>query len=269
VERRFVYSTVLLGALTLALPALAQDRPRDPAPGDTKVDRRTDRDRKVEVRKDDAKNGRYSDRDRRADWGKGKEELERTLKLGEDKNFYRKELEKKGYRITAVNYDKPDYAEYEVVKGKHSYEVQVDFDKGGKASKVDVSTNMWKADATKRALEGKKVDKEARGDARFSDRDRRADWGKGKEALEQSLKTGEDKAFYRKELEKMGYKVTSVNYDKPDYAEYEVVKGDQSYEVQIDFDKNTNKAKKIDVTTNMWQAEATERALQAKAPKTR
>jgi hypothetical protein len=54
-----------------------------------------------------------------------------------------------------------------------------------------------------------------------------------------------------------------VNYDKPDYVEYEVVKGDQSYEVQIDLDKNSGRAKKIDVTTNMWQAEATERALEA------
>lgn len=61
----------------------------------------------------------------------------------------------------------------------------------------------------------------------------------------------------------MGWKVTSVNSDKPDYAEWEIVKGDQSYEVQLDFDKTTRKATKIDVTTNMWQAEATERALEA------
>jgi len=33
--------------------------------------------------------------------------------------------------------------------------------------------------------------------------------------------------------------------------------------VQLDFDKTTRKATKIDVTTNMWQAEATERALEA------
>ncbi len=61
----------------------------------------------------------------------------------------------------------------------------------------------------------------------------------------------------------MGWKITSVNSDKPDYAEWEIVKADHSYEVQLDFDKTTHKATKIDVTTNMWQAEATERALDA------
>ena len=102
-----------------------------------------------------------------------------------------------------------------------------------------------------------------RGDARYSDRDRRADWTKGKEQLEQALKTGQEKDTYRRELEKMGWTITSVNSDKPDYVEWEIVKGDQSYEVQLDFDKTSHKANKIDVTTNMWQAEATERALDA------
>jgi hypothetical protein len=108
----------------------------------------------------------------------------------------------------------------------------------------------------------RKVERDSK-EGRFSDRDRRADWQKGEQALEQALKLGQDKAFYRKELEKQGYKVTATNYDKPDYLEYEVVKGDQSYEVQISFDKNNRKANKIDVTTNMWQAEATERALES------
>jgi uncharacterized protein YmfQ (DUF2313 family) len=244
-ETRLVLAAVLLGALAITVPAAGQDR-------------------KVEG---DTKDGRFSDRDRSREWGKGEEGLERALKLGENKNFYRQELDKMGYTITAVNYDKPDYVEYEVVKGNQTYEVQIDLDKGGKGSKVDVTTNMWKADSTKQALEGKKVNKDAKGAARFSDRNRRADWGKGKEALERSLKPGQDKAFYRKELEKAGYKVTSVNYDKPDYVEYEVVKGDQSYEVQIDLDKS-GKASKIDVATNMWQAEATERALESARKKT-
>jgi len=252
-EARFILSAFLLGTLAISVPATGAERQSEGR----------DRDRKVE-RRSEAKEGRYSDRDRRADWGKEKEALERALKTGEGKDFYRRELEKMGYTTTAVNYDKPDYIEYEIVKGNNTYEVQIDFDKNSnKANKVDVTTNMWKADVTKQVLKGKKVSKAAKGDARYSDRDHRADWGKGKETLERSLKTGENKAFYRKELEKQGYKITSVNYDKADYVEYEVVKGDQSYEVQIDFDKNSNKATKIDVTTNMWQAEATERALEA------
>ena len=205
--------------------------------------------------------GRYSDRDRSVEWNKQKDVLQQSLKLGETKEQYRRELEKMGWMITAVNKDKPDYAEWEIVKGDQSYEVQIDLDKSNKASKIDVTTNMWKADSTKKALKGNKVPAMGRGDARYSDRDRRADWTKGKEQLEQTLKTGQDKEAYRRDLEKMGWTITSVNSDKPDYVEWEIVKGDQSYEVQLNLDKTSHKASKIDVTTNMWQAEATERAL--------
>ena len=59
----------------------------------------------------------------------------------------------------------------------------------------------------------------------------------------------------------MGYKVTSVNADKPDYVEYEIIKGTDTWEVQIDFDKNSGKATKVDVTANLWQADATDKAL--------
>ncbi|HEV8719093.1 MAG TPA: hypothetical protein VGW77_00460 [Candidatus Binatia bacterium] len=83
-----------------------------------------------------------------------------------------------------------------------------------------------------------------------------------KEKIEQVLKTGEEKAFYRRELEKMGWKITSVNYDRPDYVEYEIVKNDTSYEVQIDLDKNSHKSTKVDVVTNAWKTDATEKALE-------
>ena len=211
---------------------------------------------------------RYSDRDRSVEWNKQKEVLQQSLKLGETKDQYRRELEKMGWTITAVNYDKPDYVEWEIVKGDQSYEVQIDLDKASKASKIDVTTNMWQADSTKKAIKGNKVTAMGRGDTRFSDRDRRANWTQGKEQLEQALKTGQDKASYRRELEKMGWKITSVNSDKDDYAEWEIVKGDQTYEVQLDFDKSTHKANKIDVTTNMWKADATERALDSNRKRT-
>ena len=207
---------------------------------------------------------RSSDRDRSVEWNKQKEVLQQSLKLGETKDQYRRDLEKMGWTITAVNYDKPDYVEWEIVKGDQSYEVQIDLDKANKGSKIDVTTNMWQADNTKKAVKGNKVTAMGRGNARFSDRDRRADWTKGKEQLEQSLKTGQDKATYRRELEKMGWNITSVNSDKPDYTEWEIVKGDQTYEVQIDFDKSSHKANKIDVTTNMWKADATEKALESR-----
>lgn len=102
---------------------------------------------------------------------------------------------------------------------------------------------------------------------RYSDRDRMKATKNDKEKLEQALKTGEEKAFYRRELEKMGWKITSVNYDKPDYVEYEIVKDDTSYEVQIDIDKNSRKAAKVDVAYNAWQTDATEKALRQTSPR--
>ena len=208
----------------------------------------------------------YSDRDRIKSSKNEKEQLEYALKTGEEKAYYRRELEKMGWAITSINYDKPDYLEYEVVKGKSSYEVQVDFDKNShKSTKVDVVTNVWQTAATERALrDGKKVDytnKTTVDPNRYSDRDRMKTAKDDEDKLERALKTGEEKDFYRRQLEKMGWKITSVNYDKPDYVEYEIVKGDSTYEVQIDIDSNSHKATKVDVTTNAWKADATEKAL--------
>jgi len=209
---------------------------------------------------------RYSDRDRMKTAKDAEDKLEQALKTGETKDFYRRQLEKMGWQITSVNYDKPDYLEYEIVKGDDSYEVQIDFDKNShKANKVDVATNVWKTDATEQVLKDhKKVAYPSRtttNPERYSDRDRMKTANNSKDKLEQALKTGETKDFYRRQLEKMGWKVTSVNYDKPDYLEYEIVKAHDSYEVQIDMDKSSHKATKVDVTTNAWKTDATKAAL--------
>jgi hypothetical protein len=131
--------------------------------------------------------------------------LEQALKTGQDKSAYRRELEKMGYHITSVTYDKPDYVEYEIVKGNNSYEVQIDVDKNrGKASKVDVAPNLWRTDATKAALRGKKSESPKGTTAnaeRYSDRDRRKAYDSEADKMEKSLKTGESKDFYRKQLE--------------------------------------------------------------------
>jgi uncharacterized protein YmfQ (DUF2313 family) len=225
------------------------------------------------AKKTDMDRSRYSDRDMRKGYEDEEKKLEQTLKTGQDKNFYRRELEKMGYQITSVNYDKPDYVEYEIVKGNNTYEAQIDFDKNsGKATKIDIAANLWRTDATKAALRGKKAESPKGTVAnpdRYSDRDRRKAYDSEEEKLEKTLKTGENKQYYRSQLEKMGYKVTSVNADRPDYVEYEIVKGNDTYEVQIDFDKNSNKGTKVDVTTNLWQAEATDKALSQRQEKTR
>ena len=244
---RKVVLTIAIGGMLVSIPATI--------PSAMAADTKTTSDPSV-----------YSDRDRAKSSKDETEKLEQALKTGEEKPFYRRELEQMGWQITSVNYDKPDYLEYEIVKGKSSYEVQIDFDKNShKATKVDVTTNAWQTDATERALrEGKRVDypnKTAANPSRFSDRDRMKSTKTEEDKLEQALKTGEEKDFYRRQLEKMGWKVTSVSYDKADYVEYEIVKGDTSYEVQVDIDKNSRKATKVDVVTNVWKTDATEKAL--------
>ncbi|MEO8740236.1 MAG: hypothetical protein ABI537_11115, partial [Casimicrobiaceae bacterium] len=77
--------------------------------------------------------------------------LEQKLKAGTDRASYKKIIEDNGYRVSAINADKPDYLEYEIVKGTHSLEVQLDFKDGAKrATGIDVTSNMWRADSTKR-----------------------------------------------------------------------------------------------------------------------
>lgn len=197
-----------------------------------------------------------------------KDQLEKALGIGKDKAHYRQTLEKLGYGITAVNADDPDYLEYEIIKGGDSYEVQVDF-KNGVSTEVDVTTNLWKADATKQALKNK--------DYRYSypaavtpnakdvsDRQRGKAWAGEKEKIEKQLGTGHERSYYRSALEKMGYKVTSVNDNDAGNLEMEVVKGDTSYEVDVEFDEKTRKSTAVDVSINLWEADATERAKDKK-----
>ena len=131
-----VHYMILAAAIIASAPVLAADRPPE---------------------KSEADRSRYSDRDMRKNYEDEEKKLEQALKPGQNKNAYRSELEKMGYQITSVNYDRPDYLEYEIVKGNNTYEVQVDFDKdSGKATKIDVAPNLWRTDATKAALRGKK-----------------------------------------------------------------------------------------------------------------
>ncbi|MFN0298718.1 MAG: hypothetical protein ACKVQU_00025 [Burkholderiales bacterium] len=208
---------------------------------------------------------RYSDRDRAKTWSVDKDRLQKSLGTGHDKAHYRQALEKQGFSITAVNYDRADYLEYEIVKGKETYEVQVDF-KDGRSSKVDVTTSAWRADSTSRAMSQSDYKYQypnatTTNPSMYSDRDRSKAFASTKGGVEKSLGVGQDRAHYKQALEKMGYQVTAVNYDRPDYMEFEVVKDRDSYEVQISFDKMSGKSTKVDVTTNVWQAEATEKAL--------
>ncbi len=206
----------------------------------------------------------YSDRARIKDWTSDKDMLASHLKTGVSKADYMKAIADAGFTITAINSDKPDYLEYEVVKGTDSYEVQIDLDKGTKlGTKVDVDRNLWRADATKEAIRsGKAVTatKAVPNGDKYSDRAYSKNWTSEKDKLEKSLGNGKDLATYKAELKKMGYQVTSINDKEKDYVEMEVVKGNDTYEVQIDLD-DAGKGKKVDVAANMWHSDATDKAL--------
>ncbi len=205
-----------------------------------------------------------SNADRTKVWTNEKAALETMLGTGKDKAFYRTQLEKAGYWITSINADTPSRLEYEIVKGPNTYEVQVNFAEG-RSTKVDVTTNVWKDANTKQALAGKTTKYAypttvSRDADKVSDTVRNKAWVDEKSKMEKDLGVGHDRAYYKAALEKMGFQVTSVNENDKKNLEYEVVRGDTTYEVQVDFDANSGKSTRVGVSTNMWEAPMTERA---------
>lgn len=89
-----------------------------------------------------------------------------------------------------------------------------------------------------------------------------AQWNQGQAELQKQLPPGMTADGYKGKLKQLGYKITSINYNNSDYLEYEVVRGDQTWEVQIDVDEDTGKATQIDIAQNVWKTDATTAALQ-------
>ncbi|HEV8715537.1 MAG TPA: hypothetical protein VGX03_22265 [Candidatus Binatia bacterium] len=87
-------------------------------------------------------------------------------------------------------------------------------------------------------------------------------WNQGQAELQKNLPPGQPADVYRRKLEELGYKITSTNYDNPDYLEYEVVKGAQTWEVQIDVDEDTHRANKVDIAHNIYKTDATKAELE-------
>lgn len=199
--------------------------------------------------------------------------LENKLRAGKTRADYAKILKANGYVISHINEDKKDYLEYEVVKGRSSYEVKIDFKDGAaRATDVDVSHNMWRAEATERLMEDPNYKQattvKVNPDGRYSDSRYIKGWTDEKDRLEKALPLNLKGADYKAKIEAEGYKVTAVNERDRSGIEYEIVKGDNSYEVDIELDPATGLAKDIDVSSNLWEAEATDRATdRAKAMK--
>ena len=141
-----------------------------------------------------------------------------------------------------------------------------------RATGVDVTTNMWRAEATKR-MEKDNSYKSTTALAvdptgKHSDRRYMKDWTDEKEKLQAALPPNMKVVDYKKKLQQMGYKISSVNDREPDYVEYEIVKGQNSFEVQIDRDPKTQMATKVAVASNAWDAPGTDHVKAAnKKPK--
>ena len=192
-------------------------------------------------------------------------ELEKSLSNADTVAQLRAGLQKAGYRLTAINQESDSDVEYEVVKGEHTFEVQAEIS-DGKLKDIDVTNNIWRADSTKRALKDAdydasdvKYDKENAG--RYSDSQFADTWSKEKEALAEAMPVGKKYDDYKKILEAKGYQITSINDADDDNVEFEIVKGDHSFEVNLDRDGDTKVVEEIEVTNNIWQSEETEKAL--------
>lgn len=209
----------------------------------------------------------WSDRARMAGYADEKDRLEQMLQTVTTRDGYRQTIEQAGYRVTAINQDTPTELEYEVVKGNNSYEVQLDFDEGNtaRASNIDVASNLWRAEATKRAMEDQNYQPEAVAGApvndRYRDRARFDDWESERARIEQMLATGMPTQELMQKLEQEGYQVTSINDREPGSLEFEIVKGQNSYEVQASRNETTGMVTAVDVAPNIWQSQETERAL--------
>jgi hypothetical protein len=87
-------------------------------------------------------------------WHQGQADLQKNLPPGQPASVYRKKIEDLGYKVTATDEKKASYEEYELVKGDQTWKVKINVDENThKATKVNVASNMWKSDETKRELE--------------------------------------------------------------------------------------------------------------------
>lgn len=182
------------------------------------------------------------------------QELEK-LPTGRDRDFYRDALEKKGFTITEIDIDTPQLWEVEAVKNNKSFVLTVQFDPESEQSTALLAGRQrWASDPTELYLPYGISDRTALGVPPTHE-----EWAFGKAALQRTLRPGNEKQWYRNRLDAMGYEITSVNYDRSDYVEYEVVKDRLTYEIQLDF--VGEQATDVEIDSNWWRTTETEAAL--------
>ncbi|MGH7960423.1 MAG: hypothetical protein ACRERD_01170, partial [Candidatus Binatia bacterium] len=195
-------------------------------------------------------------------WQRDRQTLrEEELLVGRTPGFYWDRLGDMGYTITAINYNQPDYVEYEVVKGDRTYEVQIDRNEDtGRATDIDVAANLWQAPATERALQlhewgigTSNVDLPDLIIVRsyeFSDRDRKQRARMVQEL--EALPEGKNKQFYRQALQQRGYQITETEMIG-DTLQLEAVKNGQGMVVGVDFDEETGKSTGLSAAPLPWE----------------
>ncbi|MEW6297627.1 MAG: hypothetical protein AB1671_07790 [Thermodesulfobacteriota bacterium] len=159
-------------------------------------------------------------------------------------SFSLNQLQDLGFLITSINYNQPDYVEYEVVKGDETFEIQITMDpETDRATAVDVTGNLWQSYATDWALEHTELREAASIDApdyilviapvqRFSDRDRNLSRMLGE--LER-LPVGRDQQFYRNALQRRGYRITDTDVDE-NQVRFEAQKNGREIALTVNFE---------------------------------
>ena len=164
----------------------------------------------------------YSDRENYKPWSNEKEVLKGMLKRGQGKDFYRKALSRQRLhdhldQCRSSRIGPSTRSSRALIVRSQARFRQVG---ASKASRVEVDSNLWRADATKAAMRGAE-DRARHGlranNERYSDQARMKGWTSEKARLEKALKVGQDKAAYAEQLKKLGYQITSTNESEKDY----------------------------------------------------
>ncbi|MGH1359539.1 MAG: hypothetical protein ACRBC3_12290 [Burkholderiaceae bacterium] len=210
----------------------------------------------------------WSDRSRITAYIDEQRQLERDLLAVGKRAGYRAFIAKRGFVITAVNEDSAHKLEFEVVKDGRSHEVLLGFEREqGPADAIDVTTNIWLAANTARAMKEPRwkpgpVEFDQTRAAEVRDSNHLAEWTQRQEKLEQELPVGKTMSEYQQTLTAAGYRITAANESLPTHSEYELVKGKQTFELQIERDITTGRAISVTIAPNLWQAKETIQALE-------
>ncbi len=206
-------------------------------------------------------------------WHQGQADLQKNLPPGQPADVYRKKMEDLGYKVTATDDKKANYEAYELVKGDQTWKVKINVDDSThKATKVNVTSNMWKSDATKQELERQKVARSTSNSTamhntaadrndQYSARDRATSDQLINEL--KSLPVERDKQFYKEALRQRGYDIARIDKDEKDQLELEAVKNGHSVKMDVAFNSDTGKSTKVDASSLWSESEATSRTREA------